>query len=68
MSNELSIYHRIGEAISSNGLYNIVRASTHEEERILEDAGFIEVGSIKDDGEITKLYQIELKDKKDKKN
>ncbi|QXO11956.1 hypothetical protein pEaSNUABM44_00260 [Erwinia phage pEa_SNUABM_44] len=63
MTNEVSIYQRIGEAIASKGLYNIIRATTPDEETILEDSGFIKVGSIKEGDVITSLYKIELKEK-----
>lgn len=57
-----NIYQRIGEALASNGLHDIIFANDLDEETILSNAGFKIIGSMKlDDGKIVSLFKFEQK-------
>lgn len=56
-----NIYERIGRAISSCGLYDIIRAETQEEVEILEGCDFKKVGSMLEGEKVVSLYKIEPK-------
>lgn len=58
-----NIYERIGEALLSNGKYDIIRAENKHEEDVLANAGFTKVGSIKEGDKIIALFKIEHKTK-----
>ena len=63
MTDNTNIHQRIGEAITSGGEFNIIRANDAQEEQILTDAGFVKVGSMKEGGNIVSLFKVELKEK-----
>lgn len=63
MTDNTNIHQRIGEAITSGGEFNIIRANNAHEEQILTDAGFVKVGSMKEGDKIISLFKVELKEK-----
>ena len=63
MTDNTNIHQRIGEAITSGGEFNIIRANDSLEEQILTDAGFVKVGSMKEGDKIVSLFKVELKEK-----
>lgn len=63
MTDNTNIHQRIGEAITSGGEFNIIRANDAQEEQILTDAGFVKVGSMKEGDKIVSLFKVELKEK-----
>lgn len=63
MTDNTNIHQRIGEAITSGGEFNIIRANDAREEQILTDAGFVKVGSMKEGDNIVSLFKVELKEK-----
>lgn len=63
MTDNTNIHQRIGEAITSGGEFNIIRANDAQEEQILTDAGFVKVGSMKEGDNIVSLFKVELKEK-----
>lgn len=63
MNNYDNLFQRIGEALTSGGEYNIIRANDDNEIAILNNAGFVQIGSMKDGDTIVSLFKIELKAK-----
>lgn len=55
-----NIHQRIGEAITSGGKCNIVKAQNSYEEQILTDAGFVNIGYVEEEDGTYALFRIEL--------